>query len=100
MVGELRKQISWTDPRTTLYHFRTAAGSEVDVLLEKSDGTVAGVEVKASATVAATDFAALEALRDQLGKRFRAGVVLYQGDQLVPFGDQLWLVPLEALWSE
>lgn len=72
----------------------------MDVLLEKSDGTVAGVEVKASATVAATDFAALEALRDQLGKRFRAGVVLYQGDQLVPFGDQLWLVPLEALWSE
>ena len=70
------------------------------MLLEKSDGTVAGVEVKASATVAATDFAALEALRDQLGKRFRAGVVLYQGDQLVPFGDQLWLVPLEALWSE
>ena len=100
VVGELRKQLSWADPHTTLYHFRTAAGAEVDVLLEKADGTVAGVEVKASATVAASDFAALKELRDQLGKRFRAGVVLYTGDQVIPFGDKLWLVPLPALWRE
>jgi predicted AAA+ superfamily ATPase len=100
VVGEFRKQLSWTDPRTALCHFRTAAGSEVDVLLEKADGSVAGVEVKASATVGAADFVPLQELREQLGKRFRAGVVLYTGDQLVPFGDKLWLVPLPALWSE
>jgi len=100
VVGELRKQLSWTAPRTALYHFRTAAGSEVDVLLEKADGTVAGVEVKASATVDASDFAALKELRDQLGKKFIAGVVLYTGDKLIPFGDKLWLVPLPVLWSE
>jgi predicted AAA+ superfamily ATPase len=100
VVGELRKQLSWADPRTALYHFRTAAGSEVDVLLEKADGRVGGVEVKASATVGTSDFAALQELRDQLGDRFIAGIVLYTGDQLVPFGDKLWLVPLSALWSE
>jgi predicted AAA+ superfamily ATPase len=100
VVGELRKQLSWADPHTALCHFRTAAGSEVDVLLEKADGTVAGVEVKASATVGTSDFAALRELRDQLGKRFRAGMVLYTGDQWVPFGDKLWLVPLAALWLE
>jgi hypothetical protein len=66
--------------------------------LEKADGTVAGVEVKASATVGTSDFAALRELRDQLGKRFRAGIVLYTGDQWVPVGDKLWLVPLPALW--
>lgn len=98
VVGELRKQLSWADPHTALCHFRTAAGSEVDVLLEKADGTVAGVEVKASATVGTSDFAALRELRDQLGKQFRAGIVLYTGDQWVPFGDKLWLVPLPALW--
>ena len=62
------------------------------------DGSVAAIEVKASATVAASDFTALKALQDQLGKQFRAGVVLYLGDQIVPFGDQLWLIPLPALW--
>jgi uncharacterized protein len=55
--------------------------------------------VKAGATVTASDFAALKALQDQLGKQFRAGVVLYLGDQIVPFGDPLWLVPRPALWE-
>ena len=100
VVGELRKQISWANLQVTLYHLRTAAGSEVDVVLEKADGTVAAIEVKASATVDASDFAALKTLRDQLGDQFRAGVVLYLGDQTVPFGDRLWLVPLPALWVE
>jgi hypothetical protein len=100
VVGELRKQISWTDPQTTLHHFRTATGLEVDVILEQADGTVAAIEVKASATVGASDFAALLALRDQLGARFRAGIVLYLGDQIIPFGDHLWLVPLPMLWRE
>lgn len=99
VVGELRKQLSWTAPHTSLYHFRTATGSEADVVLEKSDGSVAGVEIKASATVTASDFTALQALRDQLGKRFHAGIVLYLGDHIVPFGDKLWLVPLPALWA-
>lgn len=98
VAGELRKQISWTDPRITLHHFRTAAGSEVDLVLEKPDGSVAAVEVKAGAGVGASDFAALKALRDQLGAQFQAGVVLYLGDQIVPFGDKLWLVPIPALW--
>ncbi len=99
VVGELRKQLSWTDPQTTLYHFRTATGSEVDVLLEKPDGSVAAIEVKASATSGASDFAAMKALRDRLGKHFRAGVVLYLGDQIVPFSDRLWLVPVPVLWA-
>lgn len=100
VVGELRKQVSWTDRQTTLYHYRTATGSEADVVLEKADGTVAAIEVKASATVAASDFAALKALRDQLGKRFRAGAVLYLGDQVLPFGDKLWLAPVPTLWTQ
>lgn len=100
VVGELRKQLSWTAPHTSLHHFRTATGSEVDVVLEQADGAVAGVEIKASATVSTSDFAALQALRDHLGPRFKAGVVLYLGDHLVPFGDHLWLVPVSALWAQ
>jgi len=99
VVGELRKQGSWADPRTTLYHFRTATGSEADVILEKPDGSVAAIGVKSGVTVGASDFTALKALRDQPGKQFKAGVVLYLGEQIVPFGDKLWLVPVPALWA-
>jgi hypothetical protein len=50
-------------------------------------------------TVGTSDFAALQGLRDQLGRKFVAGIVFYTGDQRVPFGDKLWLVPLPALWE-
>ena len=99
VVGELRKQVSWTDPQTALCHLRTAAGSEVDVVLEKPDGSIAAIEVKGSATVAASDFAALKALREQLGRQFKGGVVLYLGEKIVPFGDNLFLLPLPVLWT-
>jgi uncharacterized protein len=74
------------------------ASEDMEVRLTRG-GSVAAVEVKAGVTVAASDFAALKALRDQVGKQFRAGVVLYLGDQLVPSGDKLWLVPVSALWA-
>ena len=99
VVGELRKQLSWSAPHTSLYHFRTSGGSEVDVVLEQADGSVAGVEVKAGATVTASDFGALQILRDHLAKRFRIGIVLYGGEHIVPFGEKLWLVPVHALWA-
>ena len=99
VVSELRKQASWTEPRTTLYHHRTAAGSEVDVVLEQPDGSMAAIEVKASATVITSDFAALKKLRDELGQQFRAGLILYLGEQILPCGDKLWLVPVPALWA-
>jgi hypothetical protein len=35
--------------------------------------------------------AAMRSLRDDVGKRFRGGVVLYLGEHLVPSGDRLWL---------
>lgn len=99
VVGELRKQITWAAPRTTLHHFRTATGVEVDVVMEQPDRSVVAVEVKASATVSAADFAGLQELRDQLGLKFRTGVMLYLGDQVMPAGDQLWVIPVPALWA-
>lgn len=98
VVAELRKQISWAAPGMGLYHYRTSTGSEVDVVLEDRSGKICGVEVKASATVAPSDFAGLKALRERVPNKFQTGVVLYSGDQVVPFGDNLWLMPVSALW--
>lgn len=98
VVGEVRKQLSWASPGTALHHFRTAAGSEVDIVLEDRQGALCGIEVKASATVGPSDFNGLKALRDQVRDRFRSGVILYLGDQILPYGDDLWLLPVEALW--
>lgn len=96
---ELYKQLGWSEVRARLHHFRSYAGREVDVVLERPSGAVAGVEVKASATISGGEFAGLRALQGELGDRFRGGVVLYLGDQVLPFGDRLWAAPVSALWS-
>ena len=99
VAGELLKQASWNDTPVSLFHYRTSVGAEVDFIIEKADGTVAGVEVKSSATVTAGDFTGLQGLRDQLGRRFCTGVVLYTGERRLPFGDKLWALPIESLWG-
>jgi len=98
VLQEIRKELQWSRQRATPYHFRTAAGREVDIVLEAPGGKVVGVEVKASATIDAGDFAGLRALAEAAGKRFVRGVVLYLGDEVVPRGDRLWALPVDHLW--
>lgn len=96
---ELRRQASWHEEPFTFHHFRDKDGDEVDVVLE-SGGKLTGVEVKAAATVSSTDFRGLRKLQSAVGARLVAGVVLYDGDAVVPFGEGLYAVPLSRLWEE
>lgn len=96
---ELTKQISWTPSLRKLYHFRTATGREVDLVLEDETGRLVGVEVKASKSVGADDFRGLQTLRDAAGDRFHRGVVLYEGSDRLPFGKSLDALPIDWLWS-
>ncbi len=99
VFGEIMKLITWSDLRLTPYHFRDQDRNEVDIVLERDDGMIVGVEVKASATVRATDFAGLRKLAGACGDRFAFGAVLYDGDTVVPFGELLAAVPVSCLWS-
>lgn len=95
---ELLKQATWSVTEPRLYHFRTAAGQEVDLVLEDAAGRVVGIEVKARSRVGARDFDGLRHLADAAGDRFVRGVVLYTGPQDVPFGRDLIALPVDALW--
>lgn len=96
---ELLRQSGWADQLVELFHYRDKQQREVDVILERHDGAVVGIEVKASATPHVSHFAGLRHLRDTLGDRFRAGVVLHTGADTLPFGDRLAAVPVSGLWS-
>lgn len=98
VATELHRQVSWLDDRPTLFHFRDRDQREVDIVIERRDGSVAAVEVKSAATVRASDFRGLNHLRDKLGSRFKAGALLYAGASTVSFGDRLAAVPLSGLW--
>ena len=96
---ELVRQCAWSRHEPSLFHYRDSQQREVDIVLEQRSGEIAGVEVKSGATVKSRDFAGLRHLRDKLGTRFKAGVVLYAGERTLPFGDRMAAVPLCGLWQ-
>ena len=93
---ELRREATWHEGPVEFFHYRDKDQVEVDVVLE-SGRRVAGVEVKAGATVTASDFRGLRRLKEASGDAFAAGAVLYDGETVVGFGDGLYAVPVRLL---
>ena len=96
---ELRRQASCHPAPVAFFHFRDKDGVEVDIVLERGLGSVAGVEVKAAATVTSADFRGLRKLAAACGDRFANGVVLYDGETTTRFGNRLYAVPIRRLWD-
>jgi predicted AAA+ superfamily ATPase len=96
---ELLKQIEWSERKPVLLHYRTGAGAEVDFVLEAGGRRVVGLEVKLSATLKPDDFRGLRSLAGDAKSRFVAGVLLYTGEQTLPFGENMWAVPISGLWT-
>lgn len=99
VFSEVLKLMTASDLRLTPYHFRDQQMREVDIVLERDDGTIVGIEIKASATVKSNDFGGLRTLAEACGDHFAYGVVLYDSTDLVPFGDRLAAAPLSSLWN-
>jgi predicted AAA+ superfamily ATPase len=95
---ELRRLAGAREERIVFSHFRDKDQTEVDVVMEWA-GRVAGVEVKASSTVTADDFKGLKRFQQLVGDSFAYGLVLYDGDAVVPFGPSLYAVPISSLWE-
>ena len=72
---------------------------EVDFILENAAGQIVGIEVKAAASVTRRDFAGLGRVASSAGTDFVQGILLYDGEQTLPFGENLWAAPLSTLWS-
>lgn len=97
-VGEVLKQVSWMETAAQSGHWRTHDGDEVDLVLERDDGAIAAVEVKAGERVPSAQFRSLRKLRDALGDRFLGGVVLHLGHRAYTHDDRLHALPVDRLW--
>ena len=99
VFAEVLKLMTASGSQLTPYHFRDRQMHEVDIVLERDDGMIAGIEVKASATVRSRDFTGLRTLAAVCKERFAYGVVLYDSADVVPFGEKLAAAPLSCLWA-
>lgn len=96
---ELRRQASGDRQPHDFFHFREKDGAEVDIVIQRGATALAGVEVKAAATVNDADLRGLRKLKAATGERFAAGALLYNGDHCLSFGPGIYAVPLSALWE-
>ncbi|HEX3735738.1 MAG TPA: DUF4143 domain-containing protein [Solirubrobacterales bacterium] len=98
--AQLRPELAVSTGRPRLHHLRTEQGRhEVDLIAELAGGRLIGIEVKAGASPTATDARHLTWLREELGERFAAGVVLHTGPRLYELGEKIVAAPICALWG-
>lgn len=100
VFGELLKHTTTAEGDYHLMYYRDADKVEVDVIIENAAGHLVGVEVKAAATVRASDLRGLRKLSSLAGAQFKMGVLLYDGDEAMPLGDNIWAAPLASLWGK
>lgn len=99
VFSEILKQATWPGDGYSLHHYRDRDGDEVDLVAENEMGEVVGMEVKAAATVGPGDFKGLRKLADAAQKDFKLGVVFYDGDLILPFGERMFAAPMSCAWG-
>ena len=102
VVMECFKHMTWSQESMKLYHYRDKQKNEVDIILEQSDGSLIGIEVKASSTVRESDFKGIRKFSELVGEQFKYGLVLYTGSRILPFnskGKNYYAIPLALLWT-
>ena len=99
VATELLKLMTFCDDKMDLFHFRTSDNKEVDFVVEKPNGQLVAIEVKQRDSVSKSDFKGLEELQNITSDDFVCGVVLYRGKDVVPFGQNLWAIPISNLWG-
>lgn len=98
-VNEILAQADWLDRGLTLGHYRTSDGHEADVIIEDDDGAVVAIEIKAGSTYRSSDLRGLAHLREKLGARFKAGYLLHTGDGAGRPQPNIYVAPVDVLWS-
>jgi len=102
VATEIMKSINTLPDKYNVSHFNPVRGDgkETDFIIEKDNGEILAIEVKLDSTLSEKDFKNLETCRNIIGSKFKRGVVLYPGQDLVPFGENFWAVPVSFLREE
>jgi predicted AAA+ superfamily ATPase len=100
VVAQLRAELSIAETRPRLYHLRQEQGRrEIDLIAELGAERVIGIEVKADSAPGQPAASHLAWLRDELGERFIAGVVLHTGKRTYTLGERISAAPICTLWA-
>lgn len=77
--------------------YRDSGKREIDFIVERCDGAMLGVEVKAGSALGPGDFRHLRWFAENMAKDRFTGIVLYSGEHVLRFGEGFYAVPFAAM---
>lgn len=100
VANQLRAEAAVDPIRPQLYHLRDRDGRhEVDLIFDLGARGIIGIEIKAHSAPSRHHARHLVWLRDRLGDRFIAGVILHTGPAQFSLDDGIDAIPICALWG-
>ena len=98
MVNQVRRLASTLDVEPAIYHWRTSAGAEVDLILE-IDGKLYPIEMKCKSHVTSRDTRGIRAFVETYGKsrQVMPGLIIYAGETSYAINDLAWAIPWNTL---
>lgn len=98
--NELASQVETNSSLYQLYHYRDREKREIDFIIERDDGAILCVEIKAGSSINKSDFKHISWFRENLAENNSlTGVILYSGEHVASFGNNLWAVPFSSMWA-
>ena len=101
VVNELLRTLPFLKWNVRVFHWRSSNFREIDMIIEK-DNSLVGIEIKASTSIHKDTIKNMRWFA-QIGpgrNRQFTGLIIYLGNQIIPFGDRIFAVPVSALWSQ
>lgn len=85
----------------SLYQYRDREKREIDFIVEDEKGDIVAIEVKGGSNIGKEDFKHIKWFKANLAKNRKVkGIVLYSGENTLPFGQDMLAVPTASLWQE
>ncbi|GAB7140893.1 ATP-binding protein [Deferribacterales bacterium RsTz2092] len=96
---ELAAQVD-LESQYSISQYRDRLDREIDFIVEREDGALLGIEVKAGHNVSSKDFEPQKWFVENIlkNKKPYVGIVLYSGDRTLSFSENMLAVPIASLW--
>lgn len=99
IYNQIIAQVDLENLDYSLYHYRDREKREIDFIIHDSNN-IYGIEVKSGTLISRDHFKHLKWFKNNLVKdKHFVGIVLYSGENVASFGEDLYAVPINNLWE-
>ena len=99
IYNQIIAQVDLENLDYSLYHYRDREKREIDFIIQDSNN-IYGIEVKSGTLISRDHFKHLKWFKNNLVKdKHFVGIVLYSGENVASFGEDLYAVPINNLWE-